>query len=603
MEIHTKRHLLIIKSKKKNDKNTYAGSLNTGIRRIYKSIFIVFIFLCSARFGFGQHIFSLGAPFSKQQTSGIAGAVFLFILVGLSRKRMEKKREKRMRENREMEPERIVMEEKAEPEVSEEEKKVEPGKKLEETKVKTQQVVKKDKDKDEETKIEKPPAEEETKRVVPAMEADEEKIETQEKKIEVKQEKTEPEVSEEEKKEESGKESEEKKVEPRKEPEEQKAEPEQVVVKEKVAEEKKPPPGIKPKKVDVEPEEKKEEPGTVAEEKKAEPPGVPEERKIEPEKVVDEEKEAEEKELPPSEKDIPIGELEFRILVDIKKEDEKEYKKELSEFNTSLEEEYNWIKKLSNKIPGSIKKLEKEFVQILGKKELWKALQNTEEELKEKILNRQESLDLCLKMLKNLDRLYPQFQNIQEKAKNISVLHQKQWDEEKFKEVNMKDFEQVKNDLEMKIKKIRDNNYHILREKRELIDEMLTFFFDFFHRYFFPILDGLESGKKFYMEHQDEWFSKFSGQEELIKKRSQIYDLSLEKSDLFLKEFHIEQIPVNAGDEYDEMIHDPFMTEKDDKLNDNQIKEVGHKGYQFVDPRTKEKYIIRAPRVIVVANK
>ncbi|MFQ5637108.1 MAG: nucleotide exchange factor GrpE [bacterium] len=364
------------------------------------------------------------------------------------------------------------------------------------------------------------------------------------------------------------------------------------------------------------------------------------------------------------EKEEFTGELELAILKDLKEDDKQAYKEEISE-NKQLEKELNDLKQLTGKVPQEVQKLEKSFEEILNKSkfnegektengpvedanepEAPKAEQEMEteqepeaergehksetpetaeittggedeekttepnateessqipEELQTNLSNRQESLDLCLKMLKRLDRLFPQFTEIHQKAKNIPELKPTlRVNVAKFKKMKKTDFEQETQLLKKNLEEIRNHNYHLLRQKRDLVHEIRNFYYSFFQRYFFPIIDGLDSGKKFF--NQEEWNKKFPDHEDLITQRAAIYDSLISRSDKFLAKFHIEQIPVARGDEFNEQKHDPFMVEEDAELRTNQIKEVNQKGFQFVDRYLEEPYIIRAPQVVVVKN-
>ncbi len=333
------------------------------------------------------------------------------------------------------------------------------------------------------------------------------------------------------------------------------------------------------------------------------------------------------------EKEYSIGEVELSIIKNLRASDEKSFEDEVS-VNKTLEEEYNWLRDLTVKVPRAIKELETEFERILDeskldqKEEERAIVDNNEgnktdevEEIQEKrsialemnggipaelqasLKNRQESLDLCHKMLKRLDRLFPQFNDIQNKAKDMPSLKCMIWDgETRLNEVSQRDFALKEMELKQGVEEIRNYNYHLLRQKRDLINELKQFFYSFFQRYFFPIIDGLDSGKKFFVENLSEWKAKFPDQMAAIDNRSGIYDSLVSESYKFLRAFYIEQIHVEIGEEFDEQRHEPFMVEEDKNLNNNQIKEVNLKGYQFNNSYKNERYIMRAPQVVVVKN-
>ena len=367
-----------------------------------------------------------------------------------------------------------------------------------------------------------------------------------------------------------------------------------------------------------------------------------------------------------SEEEEFIGESELAIIETIKDIDKRASKEEESE-NESCEQELKWIRELTERVPNTVKSLEMEFESILRESELDKyekigkepvhnikgpesiqeeqqtveviktEMHNMGEEqklmnirdlrkdseegnlqehniaegmkglpadLKAYLTNRRESLGLCLRMLKRLARLFPQFHVIQEKAKESPSLKCMSWEEEaNLKKIVKIDFAQKEGSLKKDIAEIRNYNYNLLREKRALINEMKSSFYGFFQRYFFPIIDGLDTGKKFFDETHVEWLRRFPDQEVVIKQHSQVYDLLVIRSDEFLRGLYIEQIPVAIGEIFDEQQHDPFMVEEDKELKNNQIKEINQKGYQLTNIFKNERYILRAPQVVVVKNK
>ncbi len=308
---------------------------------------------------------------------------------------------------------------------------------------------------------------------------------------------------------------------------------------------------------------------------------------------------------PPSEPAVPPEDkkrkqLLLAILKDLKADDEREYDEEENE-NHNIKDELDWIQAESNRIPEGMNKLDAEFDKIFAEN-LDDSLDSLPAALKDNLLNRQESLNLCYKMLKRLDRLYPQFKESQDKVEKLPELKKYVWHDQDVTEMTPdaleKYVEQVKKDLEG----VRDFNYHSIRQKRELYQKQKSYFKKFFKDYFFHIIDGLVDGQNFYDENMQEWITEHKEHESVIRKRFAIYDLLINAAEKTLSDFHIFPIPVKEGEKFDEEIHDPFMTEPDEKLKDDQVKEVSKKGYKFVDPDDKKSEIIRSPQVIVVKN-
>jgi len=299
--------------------------------------------------------------------------------------------------------------------------------------------------------------------------------------------------------------------------------------------------------------------------------------------------------------DLLVGDLEISILKDIEETNAKDNLDEISE-NKDLNDWYAKVKKYFQGLPEAVKGLDDEFTASLenARQELNVQLPD---ELKTNLENRMESLDLCLKMLKRLDRFYPRFSNLQEKVESLPELDFYTWDQDpKLSEMKLKDFPTEENRLRKNIETIRDRNYRLLRQKKGAIDELKNFFFEFMQNYFFPIIDGLDKGKAFFNENQSKWIDQFAENAQLVQNRFALYDTIIGQFTTFLSKFNIEKIAVNKGDPFDERMHDPIIVEADENVQIGQIivVEVSCNGYKFLEPATREEQIVRLPQVVVM---
>ncbi|MBN1782781.1 nucleotide exchange factor GrpE, partial [bacterium] len=269
-----------------------------------------------------------------------------------------------------------------------------------------------------------------------------------------------------------------------------------------------------------------------------------------------------------------------------------------------VDEELDWVNSMIDKIPGEVQKLQADFEKTLNDSLPEADLESVNDELKTNLVNRQESLDLCLKMLQRVDRVFPQFESKQEKMKELPALKNKRWviEERELKKLTEQELTDKENQLKDNFQEVRDFNYHAVRQKKELYDSLLNSFLDFFKKYYLPIVDGIVDGRRYYQESQTVWLEKFADNAALIEKRFGIYETLLDLSKSFLNSFHISLIPVEPGDEFDENVHEPVDVEADKSMKNNQLKTVNRLGFEFVDPDTKKQYIIRSPQVTVVKN-
>jgi molecular chaperone GrpE (heat shock protein) len=296
-----------------------------------------------------------------------------------------------------------------------------------------------------------------------------------------------------------------------------------------------------------------------------------------------------------------VGDLQLSILKDLEETNARENQLEIVE-SQNRDSWYIRVKGYYLGMPEAIKGLDDEFTRALenAKQE---ATAPVPDELKSNLENRMESLDLCLKMLKRLDRFYPRFGSLQEKVEGIPLPISYIWSQETdYRTMKLRDFPAEESRLKKDIEKTRDQNYSLLRQKKGAIEELKNFFFEFMQNYFFPIIDGLDKGKKFFGENQSGWIEKFADNALLIQSRFKLYDLLIDLFGGFLGKFNIEPIPVKEGDLFDERLHDPVIVETDEKGKTGQIfvQEVICQGYKFIEPASREEQVIRLPQIIVV---
>jgi molecular chaperone GrpE (heat shock protein) len=223
--------------------------------------------------------------------------------------------------------------------------------------------------------------------------------------------------------------------------------------------------------------------------------------------------------------------------------------------------------------------------------------------LKDQLSNKAESLDLCHKMLKRIDRVFPQIAAKIGKDSSIPSIRKKpfQFNKDELGR-DEKKLEKLKKHLTGEIEEIRRHNYRVIRQKKELKDSLINQFVDFFRQYFLPIMDGLMDGRKNFQGSLKVWIEKYPQHEALVQKRRGVYDTLLGHGDGFLGQFFITRIPVTEGELFNESVHDPVMVEECAEMENNRIKEVSRQGYQFAYQASDQIRIIRAPQVTVVKN-
>ena len=250
--------------------------------------------------------------------------------------------------------------------------------------------------------------------------------------------------------------------------------------------------------------------------------------------------------IPPEEpEDEFIGEDEIIQLKILKEKNINENQAEVEQANT-INEKFQQVKQITGNLEkGAIDIFIEKFEKMLNKK-IEPLDEGLSIDLKEKLESREKSLNLCLKMLTRLNRYLQQFQNTYQKMEQSPPVASYQWvEDENIKELKKNDFTDYIKQIKKAIETVRNNNYHLLREKNEITMGLKNNFLNFFKDQFFPVIDGLDSGQKFYKENYENWIETYQDNQILIKQRFEIYDSLIDLSNKFLKAFYIFQIEIN----------------------------------------------------------
>jgi molecular chaperone GrpE (heat shock protein) len=307
---------------------------------------------------------------------------------------------------------------------------------------------------------------------------------------------------------------------------------------------------------------------------------------------------------PPALDEEILGDEEWASLRILQDADHQENQKERLE-GARLDEKFQGLRSLVMDIQAAVAALEKDFETVLAPARDVSAEPEIPADLKGMLENRLESIDLCLKMVKRLDRFSPQLMRILDKRDAIPDFTTYAWEPEAtLRNMTKRDFAPALPRFKKETEEVRNANYHLLRRKKDAFEELSRGFFGFFQNYLFPIIDGLDKGKRFFEENADEWTAKYPDRTTLLRSRHDLYDILISRFQTFLQGFHVDRIDIAAGEAFNEQLHDPIIVERDEGLGPDRVlvKEVSLHGYRFRGPDGAGDTVIRAAQVIVAKN-
>ncbi|MCP4353232.1 MAG: nucleotide exchange factor GrpE [Desulfobacterales bacterium] len=252
------------------------------------------------------------------------------------------------------------------------------------------------------------------------------------------------------------------------------------------------------------------------------------------------------------------------------------------------------------------KKLKSELEQLEGSskelldnsKELLEALPD---ELKDEIINNQEGLNIIGRML---TRLVDPGDRLNELAKDVTFTEElKELSEDEWKNV----FEDETSE-ELALKKIKKKlnavgmeNYRNVSKVNETAENRKKTFTDFIGRQVLPILDGINDGKAHLDDRINDLSEKFPEKKSELDKWFQTYTDLGNKLESSIEKAGVYGMIIEPGMKIDFERHEPFGVESDPEMDNEQIKEITRKGYEYTT-LDGNRQILRPAQVIVVKN-
>lgn len=155
--------------------------------------------------------------------------------------------------------------------------------------------------------------------------------------------------------------------------------------------------------------------------------------------------------------------------------------------------------------------------------------------------------------------------------------------------------EEILKEIADREKKVRDENYNVIRKLRLKTEKLKQAVTGFLRDYLIPVIDGLERGI-WDEEKLKRSMGHYQSEKELINKWFGAYHQCYGLMRIFHKKIGLHRLKVNQGDEFDPQWHMALGHDFSPELKDNQILEVVRSGWNF------NRFPIRSAEVLVVRN-
>ncbi|MGA1795095.1 MAG: nucleotide exchange factor GrpE [bacterium] len=223
------------------------------------------------------------------------------------------------------------------------------------------------------------------------------------------------------------------------------------------------------------------------------------------------------------------------------------------------------------------------------------------EELKTNLESSQQGLNIIGRMLQGLveqdDRLKRLVERI-ELADNVRELEDDEWRELLHGETDERSAQEKINE---KLDAIGRSNYRLVSKAGELAEKKQKIWLDFIVKQILPIFDGINDGKKHTSILIDELMERFQESESELREWFDTYATLSRMISTVLNDVGVYRMDVEPGMMIDFERHEPSLVEADSEMENEQIKEIGRDGYEYVN-QNGNRQTLRLARVVVVKN-
>ena len=228
-------------------------------------------------------------------------------------------------------------------------------------------------------------------------------------------------------------------------------------------------------------------------------------------------------------------------------------------------------------------------------------MESLPEELKTNLESSQQGLNIIGRMLQGLveqdDRLKRLVEGI-ELTDNLKELEEDEWIELLKGETDERSAQERINE---KLDAMGRSNYGLVSKAGELAEKKQKVWLDFIGKQILPILDGINDGRKHTSILIDELMERFQDSKSELSGWFDTY-ATLSSSILnMLNDVGVYRMDIEPGMMIDFERHEPSLVEADSEMENEQIKEIGRDGFEYV-AQNGNRQTLRLARVVVVKN-
>lgn len=286
------------------------------------------------------------------------------------------------------------------------------------------------------------------------------------------------------------------------------------------------------------------------------------------------------------------------LAVSARKNEEAQLAEDQQQYGANLEEARYW-EKYGKTLVSEIERAAGAAKQLIA--ESRKILAAWPEELQQEIKNHQEGLEIIGRML---ERLVAPGERLRKLASDLDApgdlrIHTEQ--EWKALIEGMVEKELALKKIQQELKSIGKENYRIISLSNDLVKNRKNQILSFLEKQVLPILDGIYDGQKLMPPRIEAFQQRYAENAAALAAWGAIYRKLGDELEHVFERIDVHEMDVAPGTAIDFERHEPFAVEPDPNMENDRIKEITRKGYEYVT-HCGERLVLRAAQVVVVKN-
>ncbi|GAK58253.1 hypothetical protein U27_05226 [Candidatus Vecturithrix granuli] len=286
------------------------------------------------------------------------------------------------------------------------------------------------------------------------------------------------------------------------------------------------------------------------------------------------------------------------LIASARKSEEAQFEDDRQQYDANLEEARYW-EKHGKTLLSEIERAADAAKQIIVEnREIVAAFPD---ELQQEIKNHQEGLEIIGRMLERLvtpgDRLKKLASDL-ELSGDLQMHTEQEW-QALIEEITEKELALKK--IQQELNSIGKDNYKVVSLSNDLVKNRKNQILSFLEKQVLPILDGIYDGQKHLPPRIEEFRHRYAENAADLDAWCAAYNKIGEELEHVFEQLEVHEMDVVPGAVIDFERHEPCAVEPDPSMENDRIKEITRKGYEYVT-HCGERLVLRAAQVVVVKN-